>query len=65
MAEGKEVHVHHYDEEWSGGRSKSKTGTNAYGSEVQQMPGRTRTRNRRFELDRQQAPSRSRIRSSG
>ena len=69
MAEGEEVCVHYYDEEWSGGRRKSKTRMNRYGSEVQQVPSRTRTRtgttNRRYELDRQQAPSRSRTRSSG
>jgi uncharacterized membrane protein YqaE (UPF0057 family) len=67
MAEGQKVCVHHYDEEWSGGRSKSKTRTNGYGGEVQQVPSRTRTRtrNRRYELDRQQAPSRNRTRSSG
>ena len=58
MAEGKEVRVHHYDEKWSGGRSKSKRRTNGYGSKVQQVPGRirtrtrTRNRNRRYELDR-------------
>jgi uncharacterized membrane protein YqaE (UPF0057 family) len=65
MAEGEEVYVHYYDEEWSGGRPKSKTRTNGYGSEVQHVPSRTRTTNRRYELDRQQAPSRSRTRSSG
>jgi uncharacterized membrane protein YqaE (UPF0057 family) len=67
MAEGKEGYVHHYDGEWSEGRSKIKTRTSGYGSEAQQVPGRTRTRtrNRRYELDRQQALSRSRTRSSG
>jgi uncharacterized membrane protein YqaE (UPF0057 family) len=68
MAEGKKVDVNYYDEERSGGRSKSRTRTsgygNGYGSEVQQVPSRSRTRTSEYQPDMQQVPSRSRPRNS-